>query len=234
MHIIRSITGDNFNCHQKFISTFKNGNKNKLKSNSKFQELVKNDRRSVVGFIQNKNTCLKLVKPISFHEYLRVFWRHSRIQKEVKGNYLLSKAGLRTAKIFDHGLGLPSLKNYKFLGFILMENLLKSGFDEAYLIFTDPNQTKERKDNLFKKIVCDVEKMKIRRFLFSDLHLKNILINSEDDIAYIDTGVSKFTLFKNSTFKKKFNQAMDKLARCHSNKNGLSEQQKKEIQALKF
>ena len=234
MRIIKSITGKGFSNQQKFISTIKDRSQKKLKVNAKFKTIVKNDKRSIVGFIKKRKACLKLIKPISAHEYFRVFWRHSRVQKEVKGNFILRDLGLKTPKIFDHGLGLLSLKGYSYLGYILMENLSRKGYEEAYKVFTNNEIDQKRKDIIFKKIIKDIKKMRNNQILFSDLHLNNILVNDKDNIAYIDTGISQFSFIKKAIFRKKFNQSMDKLAKCHSNRNGLTEEQKTYIKSLKF
>ena len=44
---------------------------------------------SLVGILKSSNLVIKFIKARSWHEYIKLFWNHSRITKEVKGSELL-------------------------------------------------------------------------------------------------------------------------------------------------
>lgn len=235
MHLVNLVNDKGLQLKQRFVSFGRAENMEPANfSELSFSNVIKNDRHSVVGFVDGSGHCLKIIRPISWHEYIKYFWRHSRLHKEINGNNLLRSLGLNTAKVLDHGVAVMSPFSREFLGYIIMENLNQSRNREAHQVLMDPATDSKSKDFIVRKIIDAVNRMKKSRVLFSDLHLKNIMIDPAQKISFIDTGVSKFSIFSRKKYQKKFNASLDKLVNSEHGINGLTSQHSESILSLKF
>ena len=202
----------NVPCSQSFITTFTQQSR---QFNHTLESIIQDSRPSVVAITREDQHIMKLIKPRSWHEYFKLFWRHSRYHKEIKGNLLLRRIGLQVPEIYETGIGLIPAARYGYLGFYIMENLEKRGFKTVLDYFEDPKLPQEQRQQLFDSIVSSLEKMRENLVLFNDLHLRNIMATPSGDMAWIDTGVTHFHWYSRKKFQNKFRSSVSRLINCY-------------------
>jgi len=215
-------------CSQSFITTF---TQQPLKPNHTLESIIHDSPPSIVAITQEDQHILKLIKPRSWHEYFKLFWRHSRYHKEIKGNLLLRRIGLQVPEIYETGIGLIPTSHYDYLGFYIMENLKKRGFETVLDYFRDPDLSPAYRQKLFASMIADLEKMRKHLVLFNDLHLRNIMATPNGEIAWIDTGVTHFHWYSRKKFQKKFRDSVSRLINYYDD-NLLNESELQRLKAL--
>ena len=168
-------------------------------------------RPSLVAYCDEHQAILKLIKPRKYHEIVKQFWGHSRLFKEVKGNYLLKGLGLNTPNISDVAYAFLPSKNFEYLGYYIMEDLSKNNLTEVFETFSNKTSTDAHRLTLLENISDGLITMKENNIVFTDFTLGNVFANDNGDITWIDTGVSKF----NKQLDKKFDQAVKRFIRIH-------------------
>lgn len=180
---------------------------------------------SLVGVAQNPKVIVKLIKPRKWHDRIKMLWRHSRLHKEIDGNLLLQRLGFRVPHIIESGAGFSTLLGKPFLGYYLMENLHQSGFAEAKPLFSDQQlsdqpaddkQVAEKRAVILQQIIAGLKTLRDQRVVFSDFHLDNVLVDANDNLAWIDTGVTYYQWYRGHKFKQKFNFSIERFIRYYS------------------
>ncbi|UTW48610.1 hypothetical protein [Bacterioplanoides sp. SCSIO 12839] len=180
---------------------------------------------SLVGVAQNPDVIVKLIKPRKWHDRVKMLWRHSRLHKEVDGNYLLRNLGFRVPNILETGNGFSALIGRPFLGYYLMENLHRAGFAEAKPLFIDQQLNNQQLDDkqqadkravILQQIIAGLKTLRDQRVVFSDFHLDNVLVDADDNLAWIDTGVTYYQWYRGHKFKEKFNFSIERFIRYYS------------------
>lgn len=173
-------------------------------------DIIIDHAASLVGITSKNGLIVKFIKARSWHEYLKLLWNHSRVTKEVKGNRLLSKLGLRVPRIQEVGYGVIPSNKYKFIGYYIMENLKTSGYQELSTLITNNNLSDSIRSKIMFSIYNGLKAMRDNRIIFSDFHFENIFSDSKGEVIWIDTGVTTYNKLNNRKFVKKFNQSVNK------------------------
>lgn len=154
---------------------------------------------------------IKMVTSRTFHERGKALWMHSRLNKEIRGNHLLQRVGVRVPDIKESGYHPFPPASKRFLGYYIMENLEKSGFYELEALLQQGGLRPEAGEAILNNIMIDIKKMAAHSIVYSDLHLGNILVNAAGDIAWIDTGVSHYHFGRGYKFERKYNDSIKRL-----------------------
>jgi tRNA A-37 threonylcarbamoyl transferase component Bud32 len=179
---------------------------------------------SLVGVLKDSGLIIKFIKARSWHEYIKLFWNHSRITKEVKGSQLLQQLGLTVPVIHEVGFGIIPSKKHKFLGYYIMDNLTASGFEELSTLITENGINTDLRAKIMTSVYSGLKKMRDSNIVFSDFHLDNIFANASGDIVWIDTGVTTYNLINHRNFRAKFNHSINRyIFYCNDRGNTLTE-----------
>lgn len=166
--------------------------------------IIKNTA-AVVGTTRNGQV-LKLIEPRRWHEVIKLLWGHSRINKEVYGNRLLRLLSIGTPNIYAYGIGVFPARNYRYVGYILMENLVDRGaVDASHLLFWDNKLSADIRARVYRNIASDLKIMRDHYVVFSDITLGNIMAYPDGSIAWIDTGVTRYGSIREGNFEEKYN-----------------------------
>lgn len=197
------------------------------------ENILIDHKPSLVALDSSKASVIKIVKARSWHEYFKHLWQHSRIHKEVKGNYLMSRLGFRVPQIYSIGYRIfPDLRNAS-LGFYQMENMSLSGFRTVRDLFDNGEIILDQRESVLKTILDGLSVLMRNRIVFTDFHLENVMMNEQGELVWMDTGVTTFSVFSGKKFIRKHNHALDRLATYYS-ENYFTEQEKEQIRALKL
>lgn len=190
---------------------FSKKNKNITQDDRCMGDIIKTQGPSEVSPSRNNNLIIKLVKSRSFHERFKALWLHSRLHKEIRGNYFLKKLGIRVPEIFESGYNPSVLWGNQFIGYYIMEDLRESGFSEFEKSLKAGALSNKAIEIAFNNILIDIKNMAENKIVYSDLHLGNIMIDSNSNIAWIDTGVSHYHFGRKRKFNKKFKDSINRL-----------------------
>lgn len=179
-------------------------------------DIIKDDRPSVVARINNNQQIIKLVRPWKWHDRFKLLWGSSCIQKEIKGNQALRNLNIKVPEIIESGLSINSLRGNEFIGYYIMENLTKRGYQEALTILQSGVLDEAEKETIFSECYRDLETMRDNKLIFTDLSMRNMFINKDGNIVWIDTGINQYSGLTNKTFTRKFNQSIDRLLNSYS------------------
>ena len=196
---------------QSFFTTFSQSG---LPLSHSLESIIRDATPSTVAITRQDHHILKLIKPRSWHEYFKMFWGHSRYHKEIQGNYLLRKIGLQVPEIYETGIGSPATQ-YEYLGFYIMENLQKRGFDTLLSRLESGSLTPEKRNQLFGDMLAGLQRMKHHRIVFTDFHLENVMVNDNDELVWIDTGVTRYHWYSKPLFRKKLKRSIKRLLSYH-------------------
>jgi serine/threonine protein kinase len=177
-------------------------------SSKNIHDIIIDHAASLVGITSKNELVVKFIKARSWHEYVKLLWNHSRVTKEVKGNEILSSLGLRVPRIHEAGYGIIPSKKHRFIGYYIMENLKKSGFQELSTIINSNNVSNSLRSKIMHSIYDGLKSMRDNRIIFSDFHFENIFSNSKGEVVWIDTGVSVYNKLNDKKFVKKFNHSV--------------------------
>lgn len=179
-------------------------------SNLAIEKILVDHTPSLVAILKNSGLIIKCVRARSWHEYIKLFWNHSRISKEIHGSLLLKKLGLTVPEIHQVGIGLIPSRNYQFIGYYVMENLHMNGFHELSKLINDEKIDKSTRAKTMKAIYSGLKKMREENIVFSDFHLENIFANAAGEITWIDTGVTTYRKFNKNKFYVKYNHSINR------------------------
>ena len=196
------------------------------------EDIIKDNNPSLISYIDGGKNILKCIKPRSTTEIVKLLWGHSRLSKEIKGNKLLKKIGIRTPQILDVSYGFLPSSEYRFLGYYIMENLEHSAYSNAFTLVKSGEISGDKLKSLLNAFRKDIIKMREHRIVFNDLKLNNIFSNNNAEVIWIDTGVSYYNFLKTKRFEKKFNHSIDRLLRIY--KDYIPQEDAELFIALKF
>lgn len=206
--MIMKLTAFDFS-HKKTQSFLTTKYKECLSKNS-IQHVLIDHNASLVAVLPISNLVIKFIKARSWHEYLKLLWNHSRVTKEVRGCELLQGLGLRVPEIHEVGYGVIPSAQHKYLGYYIMENLTKSGYQELSTLMKEniiPNDTRNK---IILSIHNGLKSMRNGNIVFSDFHLDNVFANQNGDLAWIDAGVTTYNFFNKEKFNKKYNHSINR------------------------
>ena len=187
---------------------------------------------STVAVTANGLSVLKLIKARSWHEYVKTFWAHSRLFKEVKGNRLLTWLGIHVAAIHEMGVGLLPGRRYRYLGYYIMDDLAAAGALEVFELFKSGGLDSAQRISWLDSILDDLRIMRDAGVVFSDCHLKNVFAHPQGKVTWIDTGVTRYFCPRSRKFARKFNYSIRRFADYHDAELPLSHEEKRRILAL--
>lgn len=182
------------------------------------EDIIIKNTAALIGTSDQQRNIVKLIEPRKWHEIAKMFWNRSRVHKEVRGNRLLKAIGVRVPCIHVYGIAyLPSF-DYRYIGFIQMDNLIYQGAQDAsHLLYWDNKLPVDIRERVYGNIIADLKKMRAHRIVFSDLTLGNIMVYADGTIAWIDTGVTQYSVFNTSAFTKKFAYSINRFLDIHRN-----------------
>jgi serine/threonine protein kinase len=199
-----------FNLQEKKSQPFLTFDYSHERLDNNIKDIIIDHTASFVGITSETKSVIKFIKARSWHEYIKLLWNHSRVTKEVKGNKILSKLGLRVPKIQEVGYGVIPSNKYRFIGYYIMENLKTSGYQELSTVINNNNLSDSIRSIMMFSIYNGLKAMRDNRIVFSDLHFGNIFSNSKGEVIWIDTGVTAYNKLNNRKFVKKFNQSVNR------------------------
>lgn len=168
------------------------------------EELIIDHTPSTVGYSDSKKSIIKLIKPRSWHENIKLIWGHSRIDKELRGFRVLQELNIQTPQVFYYGFRPLLALKQKFIGFHVTENLCLNDHIECYELFSDKTTSRERRLNIIMNICEQLSTLERNNIVFTDFHLSNVFVDANNRITLIDPGLSKYH------FKKKLNKKLTK------------------------
>lgn len=146
---------------------------------------------------------LKCLKVRHWTEYHKVILGKNRAIDEVASSFLMKKIGLKVPVINYHGIFSNLFQKRAFTSFYSMVKIPEN-YQPGNLIFSQ--LTEEARENLISRLSLDLNTLMQHSLVYSDLSLRNVLVNEDGDYYWIDTQV-KF--YKNSNkFKSKFNTSL--------------------------
>lgn len=146
---------------------------------------------------------LKCLKIRHWTEYHKVLLGKNRAIDEVESSFLMRKIGLNVPIIKYHGIFSNLFSKREFTSYYAMEKIPEA-YQPGNLVFSQLG--KGALTNLFYKLTADLGTLKQHSLVYSDLSLRNILVNPDGDYYWIDTQVK---VYKNhSKFKSKFNTSL--------------------------
>lgn len=157
---------------------------------------------SVIISLDN-GSILKCLKVRHWTEYHKVLFGKNRSIEEVASSFLMSKIGLNVPTIKYHGIFSNIFSKRKFTSFYSMEKIPEN-YQPGNLIFSE--LTQQSRDKLINKLSIDLNTLKQHTLIYSDLSLRNILVNPDGDYYWIDTQVKHYKNY--SVFKSKFNASL--------------------------
>lgn len=197
--------------------------------NNSIKSILIDHKPSLVATLNESDHIIKFVKARSWHEYLKLFWNHSRITKEIKGTQILQELGLGVPQIYEIGYGIiPSLK-HEYIGYYIMENLKNNGFTEVSNLITNNEINEFSRNKIIASIFTGLKKMRENNIVFSDFHLDNVFSNKNGEVVWIDAGVTTYrTTFSSKRFHIKYNDSIRRY-QYYLEKKGLLSKKEREI-----
>ncbi len=201
-------------CEQRFLKV-QSSEKNESYLDVSGNPVIKDYIPSLVIAMPGEKAILKLIRARKWVEYAKLLWNRSRASKEVAGNRLLKKIGVKVPEILENGLGLIPSGNYQFLGYYIMEDLQCQGFENSRFLFLNETIRAGQRQVFLKNVIRDVRNMFNNRIVFNDFKLENIFCNADGETVWIDTGITLFSGFRKRKFIKKHNEAIDYFLHHH-------------------
>lgn len=146
---------------------------------------------------------LKCLKIRHWTEYHKVIFGKNRAIDEVASNFLMRKIGLNVPIIKYHGVFSNLFSKRQFTSFYSMERISEN-YQPGHLVFSKLDNN--AKDNLINNLSKDLNILKQHTLVYSDLSLRNLLVNSGGDYYWIDTQVKIYKSHRK--FKAKFNTSL--------------------------
>ncbi|MDK2779424.1 MAG: hypothetical protein KYX62_17405 [Pseudomonadota bacterium] len=190
------------------------------------ESILEERRPSLLTLTHNGERVLKLIKPRTWHEYFKLFWFHSRVSKEIKGNRTLASIGLRTPTIYEAGISIFPARDFRYIGYYCMENLSSAGYQEVYRYYKSLDDNSELRARITENLIHDLLEMRRHSIVFSDLHLNNVFADEQGKICWIDTGIIKFRSDSSARFRKKYDQSVIRLLDFYRSEKVMTDQEK--------
>lgn len=194
--------------------------------------IIKEHTPSTIALLDDQSKVLKLIKPRRWHEYIKLLTARSRLSKEVRGNFILRSLGIGVPKIYEYGLGLFPTRQYKYIGYYVMENLNMSSYEDVSSLIWGDKLSDQVRYQLFENVFNDILIMRDNRIVFSDITYGNIFSDKEGKIIWIDTGVTTYSRFNNKKFKEKYNFSLNRFLTIH--KDSFTEKECERAKAILF
>jgi tRNA A-37 threonylcarbamoyl transferase component Bud32 len=233
--LLTQIEVPELNLSKQFLCLCRQGHRQRApllgRRHHKTQSLMLDHTPSTLAHLVRGEAVLKMIKARSWHEYVKTWWGHSRLFKEVKGNHRLKSLGLNVAEIFEIGFKLIPDED-RYIGYYIMQDLESVGASEAYSELLKGNISGRMRSALFNRLVKELRKMREFGIVFSDCHLKNIFVKNNGEIIWIDTGVTCYLNPKGKRFKKKFNYSIERFAGYHNNPAAMNAEESELIRSL--
>ena len=179
------------------------------------KSLIIDHKPSLVGYDVHSQRVIKLIKARTWHEYLKLFWGHSRAHKEIVGNQIMRRLGFRVPEVYRIGYGLLPSMNFQYLGFYVMENMSEQGFVPVRDLIDQGKLVGSERQAVITEVVDGLKKMQAHRIVFTDFHLENVMLNPKGELAWLDTGITTYSIFKQKKFLKKNNYSLERLIRYY-------------------
>jgi tRNA A-37 threonylcarbamoyl transferase component Bud32 len=176
---------------------FKDAQCNEIKGHTIFET-----KSSIVLELEDGNI-LKCLKIRHWTEYHRLLLGKNRAKDEVLSNYKMHKIGLAVPEIVNYGVFSNVLSKRDFSSFYCMK-AIPSTFTPGNEIFNALSQ--HAREVFIQGIILDIQKLKDNNLVYSDLSLRNILLNDSGKHYWIDTQVKKY--YRHNSFKNKFNHSL--------------------------
>lgn len=159
---------------------------------------------SIVLKLESGNI-LKCLKIRHWTEYHKLLFGKYRALEEVTSNIRMKTIGLNVPVIKYSGLFSNFFSKRKYSSFYCMEEV-PLNFQAGYLIFD--LLSKEAKTNFIDKVISDVKNLKDHSYVYSDLSLRNFMLNNDGDYFWIDTQIKAYS--NTGQFKSRFNIALER------------------------
>jgi tRNA A-37 threonylcarbamoyl transferase component Bud32 len=111
--------------------------------------------------------------------------------------------GLKVPDIKCFGIFSNIFNKREFTSFYAMESI-NSDYQPGNIVFR--GLINRAKENFIKKISIDISKLRGSNYVYSDLSLRNVLVNELGDYYWIDTQIKSYSRTKK--FKNKFNYSL--------------------------
>jgi hypothetical protein len=159
---------------------------------------------SLVLKLEN-GSILKCLKIRHWTEYHKLLLGNNRAKEEVTSNRIMKDIGLNVPKIIYYGIFSNILNKRSFSSFYSME-AIPSSFLSGDVIYKSLNVSARK---LFiENITLDLKNLQKNRLVYSDLSMRNLLLNDKGEYYWIDTKVKKIPSIK--SFRIKFNYSIDR------------------------
>lgn len=167
------------------------------------QKIFETDSSIIISL--DNGYILKCLKIRHWTEYHKVILGKNRAIEEVTSSFLMKKIGLNVPIVKYHGIFSNILRRREFTSFYAMEKI-PGNYHPGNLVFSQ--LAPEARENLIKKLSSDLDTLKQHTLIYSDLSLRNILVNSDGDYYWIDTQVKSYK--NHSKLKFKFNASLNR------------------------
>jgi len=226
---ITTIIHDAPSVSQQFLKFSWDGKKRAIDA-LKNGKLIRDYNASQVIALEDSQQILKLVKPRRMLECVKLLWAASRANKEVQGNLLLSNLGIGVPELVDFGYGFFPGNNYRYIGFMVMEDLSARDCEDVRDMMKKPEFNEVSRNHFFSRLYKDIITMRDHHIIFNDLKLGNMFSDLSGNLVWIDTGVSRYAFYQNKKFKIKYNFSLNRFLERH--KDVLSDKEKEQISCL--
>jgi hypothetical protein len=176
---------------------FKDAQCNDIKGHTIFET-----KSSIVLELKD-GSILKCLKIRHWTEYHKFLLGKNRAEDEVLSNYKMHKIGLTVPEIVYYGVFSNVLRKRKFSSFYCMR-AIPSTFTPGNEIFNTLGQ--HARDIFIRGMILDINKLKVNNLVYSDLSLRNVLLDNSGKHYWIDTQVKKY--LRDNSFKNKFNHSL--------------------------
>tara|TARA_B110000438_G_C15737286_1_gene616871 strand:+ start:183 stop:899 length:717 start_codon:yes stop_codon:yes gene_type:complete len=151
------------------------------------------------------SSILKCLKIRHWTEYHKLLLGKNRAKEEVTSNQIMRDIGLNVPRIIHYGIFSNILNKRELSSFYSME-AVPSSFVSGDVIYDTLSIS--AKQFFIEHISLDLKKLQKNRLVYSDLSLRNLLLNAKGEHYWIDTQVKKIS--SPNRFKLKFNYSLDR------------------------
>lgn len=159
-------------------------------------------KSSIVLKLSNDKV-LKCLKIRHWTEYHKVLLGKNRAKEEVFSNYKMREIGLKVPKIKYYGIFSNIFNRREFSSFYCMETI-SSDYSPGDSVFNTLSNA--AKKAFTTSLSSDLSALKNGKYVYSDLSLRNFMLNSKGDYYWIDTQIKKYS--QKNKFKRKFNYSL--------------------------
>ena len=172
------------------------------------ERLLRDGPASSVFETANGRQIIKLIKPHTWHERLKIHWRSGRLFEELRGIKLFNKLGLNTPEVLDYGRSLTV--SGKYSSFYVMDNLSLQGYREVADILKHDTTNSARRDLIIKRFYEDLVVLRAHKIVYTDPHLSQVMVNEDNQLCWLDIGFKRYPS-DDKRFRLKFNQLIYRL-----------------------